>query len=104
MSRSRIPGSELALPTSTESSSHCLRPKNTAWGWVFPSAIRSSSITAVGFGHRRAFLEVQSFNLNCRLPMFTAMSVPGQKATLQGDRRMSALPLETDIYSRDEHV
>ena len=38
--------------------------KNMAGGWVFPSAIRSSSITAVGFGHRRAFLEVQSFNLN----------------------------------------
>ena len=28
----------------------------------------------------------------------------GQKTTLQGDRRMSALPLEADIYSRDDDV
>src|SRR6516225_1886661 len=27
-----------------------------------------------------------------------------QKPTLQSDRRMSALPLEADIYSRDGHV
>jgi hypothetical protein len=28
----------------------------------------------------------------------------GQKTTLQADRRISALPLEADIYSRDGHV
>jgi hypothetical protein len=32
------------------------------------------------------------------------MSANGSKATLQGDRRMSALPLKADINSRDDHV
>ena len=50
--------------------------KNMAWGWVFPSAIRSLSITAAGFGHRRAPLEVQSFNWNCRRSIEPARAQP----------------------------
>ena len=50
--------------------------KNMAWGWVFPSAIRSLSITAVGFGHRRVSLEVQSFNWNCRRGIEPARAQP----------------------------
>jgi len=97
MSRSRIPGLELAAPTSTKSSSHYLRLKNMAWGWVFPSVVRSSSITAVAFGHHRVSLEVQSFNLNYRMgiesagpPMFAAMSA---SVTSRHAARVSGCPL-----------
>src|SRR5262245_38905143 len=66
MSRSPITGLELIPPTATKSSSHCLRPKNRAWGWVFPSVIPSSKVTAVEFGYRRVTLAVQCFILNYR--------------------------------------
>jgi len=33
-----------------------------------------------------------------------ASSARSQKTTLQDDRRMSALPLEADVYSRDGRV
>ena len=33
-----------------------------------------------------------------------SMSQMGQKATLQADRRMSALPLTADIHRDDDHV
>jgi sensor histidine kinase regulating citrate/malate metabolism len=47
----------------TKSLSRCLRPKNMAWGWVFPSAIRSSRTTAVEFGHRRRSTKAFQFDL-----------------------------------------
>ena len=90
-------GIELAAPTSTKSSSHYLRLKNMAWGWVFPSVVRSSSITAVAFGYHRVSLEVRSFNLNYRMgiepagpPMFAAMSA---SVTSRHAARVSGCPL-----------
>ena len=65
-------------PTSTKSSRHCLRPKNMAWGWVFPSAIRLSRITAVESGHRPVCRAVQSFQFE--LPTNIEKSRAGKRA------------------------
>src|SRR5215475_9359498 len=47
-------------------SSHCLRPKRVAWGWAFPSAVRSLRATAVRFGFLRLLTEARSFSSSCR--------------------------------------
>jgi hypothetical protein len=51
---SETPGQALIHPTSAASSSACSRPNRRAWGWVSPSASRSSRATTGEFGRIRA--------------------------------------------------
>jgi hypothetical protein len=59
-------GSASIHPTSIKSSSPYSRPRNMAWGWGFPSAIRSSRTTTAAFGRRLRPTKARFSNLNCR--------------------------------------
>ena len=93
----RIPAKASIRCISIASSGRWSRPRSAAWGWVFPSAARSSKATTDASGSRRRLRTARSFSSNCR-PKRTrnqgrlraALPSTGSPASAPAPRRLRA--------------